>query len=329
LCSHNQTIKQLGVFAKEDLQPGETVLLEKSLLTATSRVHETYCDACSAKLQSVGAVPRQGDGQDPVACGECQEAVFCCQKCHDLAQESYHPALCGTDVSAMARDGPAGEAADALYSLLLLRTLAMSETQDEHPLDLKEVKYIWGDFQHPGSPDRTNASSRDAHGGFPRTLPFSFKYNILMPLNMLEKMDVDIFDDGGKYSTWVFNTLYAKFRGTASARQGPDGRPELAAVHPLWCLANHSCDPNVTWEWEGDMRLWVKKERTQWLGKQEAERMPPGVKQGGEVVHHYCDVSLPVKERREWAAGALGGVCQCERCFWEEGTSKSETNPES
>lgn len=312
-------MKQLGVFAKEDLRPGETVLLETSLLTATSRLHEAFCDACSAKLSKIASEQTVDHGDTgPVSCEECEDAIFCSQTCHDLAQESYHPAVCGYGVSATAKDAPPKEAADALYSLLLLKSLAMAETQDVHPLDLKDVKYIWGDFQFASGGEIVDPASKDPHGGLPRTLAFSFKHNILMPLNMLEKMDVDIFDNKGRYDTWVFNTLYAKFRGTASARQGPDGRPEVGAVHPLWCLANHSCDPNVTWEWEGKMRLWVKEERAQWKGKASNERLAAGVKKGDEVVHHYCDVDLGVKERREWAAGALGGPCKCPRCLWEE-----------
>lgn len=286
------------------------VLDELSLLTASSRMNDTFCDACSLRLTIAAS---SEDVNNNVACEECQETVFCSPRCLELAQESYHPAVCERDVSSLSRDVPAREAADALYSLLLMRTLAMSETQDVHPLDLREVKYIWGDYttRHP-------SSVSDAHGGYPRTLPFSFKYNILLPLNMLEKMDVNIFDDNGRYDTWVINTLYAKFRGTASAKQGLDGRPEVGAVHPLWCLANHSCDPDMTWTWDGSIKLRVKEDRQQWLGKAADDRRPAGVLKGQEVMNHYCDVALPVQERREWAVGALGGICQCDRCQWEE-----------
>lgn len=250
-----------------------------------------------------------------VACEVCEEATFCSSECLELAQDSYHPALCERGVGALSRDVAPKEAADALYSLLLLRTFAMVETQDVHPLDLRELKYIWGDY--------TNADGRTARpsstpGTALRTLPFSFKYNILLPLNMLEKMDVNIFDHGGRYDTWVFNTLYAKFRGTASAKQGLDGRPEVGAVHPLWCLANHSCDPGVTWSWDGRITLRVKEQREQWHGRPSGEREAPEILRGQEILNHYCDVTLSVQERREWAAGALGGRCQCDRCRWED-----------
>ncbi|KAL2164589.1 hypothetical protein VTH06DRAFT_3806, partial [Thermothelomyces fergusii] len=33
-----------------------------------------------------------------------------------------------------------------------------------------------------------------------------------------------------------------------------------------------------------------------------------------EILNHYCDVNLPVQQRREWAQGSLGGWCMCRRC---------------
>ncbi|OMP82493.1 hypothetical protein BK809_0006803 [Diplodia seriata] len=322
--SETATIKQLGVFAREDVSPGDMILDEKSLLTANARLHDSYCDACSAPLPDLR---NSSEASQCAFCEDCDDIVFCSQDCHDLAQEAYHPALCGNDVEAIAKDAPAAEAADALYSLLLLRALAMAETQDLHPLELKELKYIWGDYHIP-SPSTSLllrpsplGPAKDAFGGAPRTLPFSFNANVLTPLHMLEKMDVNIFTDSHKYDFCVFNTLYAKFRGTASARQGRDGKPDVGAVHPLWCLANHSCDPNVSWEWQGNMRFWAREERVAWKGRKAEDGVPersqPGLRKGDEILSHYCDIDLSVKDRREWAAGALGGMCMCERCVWE------------
>lgn len=324
------TVKQLGVFAKSDVAPGEKVLDEMSLLTANNRLQDALCDACSADLPDVwdsGSATPESSGV--VSCPDCS-VVFCSQNCLDLAQESYHPALCDMDVEAIAKDVPPAEAADALYTLLLLRSLAMAETQGCHPLDLKEVKYIWGDYHtmpldeiwEPHDPSKTEDP-------FPKTLPFNFQYNVVLPFHMLEKMDIDIFKNP-QYDVWVFNTLYAKFRGTASARlSGLGGRPirgpEVSAVHPMWCLANHSCDPNVSWEWGGSIFFQARRQRVEWKKARagETKRSQAGVKKDEEVFNHYCDVDLPVKERREWASGALGGLCCCSRCVWEAGGEKT------
>jgi RNase P subunit RPR2 len=312
-----QFVNQLGVFAKEDIAPGEQVLEEKSVLTAVSRLHDTYCDACSAKLpnatDSAAAAANGADANSTIiTCEECDEVYFCSEACHDLAQDTYHPSLCGIIIDQ--GKVPAREAADALYSLLVVRALALAETQGEHPLALKELRYIWGDY-HTADLDTTWDSSAGAFAGVPQTLTFSFNRNVLMLLHMLEKMDVNIFTQSHRYDTWVFNTIFAKLRGTASARQGLDARPEIGAVHPMWCLANHSCDPNVAWEWQGSMKFWTREKLVEWEGREAGKG--PGLKKGEEVFGHYCDIGLPVKERREWAVGALGGDCMCARCVWE------------
>lgn len=66
-----------------------------------------------------------------------------------------------------------------------------------------------------------------------------------------------------------------------------------------------------------------KEEQEQQRGGGEEEeedgKWKGGLKAGEEVLNHYCDVDLDVRARREWAVGALGGWCLCERCVWEEG----------
>ncbi|PNP47604.1 hypothetical protein TGAMA5MH_01427 [Trichoderma gamsii] len=309
------TCKQLGVFAQEDIEAGEVVLREYTLLTANNRHKDSVCDACSSELAPLGS-----DNQ-PIRCEECYDTVFCSQECHDLAQERYHPAVCDKDVDSIAKDPSAFEADETLHLLLLARVLAIAANEEIHPLDVSEVKFIWGDFV----PSRSNEINVSPNAGPPPewTLPFSFKYNIETPLHILEKMDVDIYHGVEEYDLWVLNTLYAKFRGTASARKNPrDGKPDVAAVHPYWCLANHDCDPNVTWDWSGRMVLSARKERV--VGGR-----PGGIKKGEEILNHYCDVTLPVQQRREWAQGSLGGWCMCERCRTEAAENRTTGNETS
>jgi hypothetical protein len=299
--------KQLGVFAKEELIPGQRIFSESSIITAARRMHDDFCDGCCAPLTSASLIHQQ--------CPDC-EAVFCSNNC--FMDSVYHSAVCGTDTDSLSRDAPPGEAADALYFLLLFRTLAIAASCNQHPLEEQPLMLICGDFDRvPPQKDSSGNSiekTTDPFHGKPRNLPFSFYSNILLPLNILEKMDINIFTTSWS-STWVINTIYAKLRATASARQNSQGCPEIVALHPIWCLANHSCDPNVMWEWKNTMTFTVRKSRVKWKGKdcpQEA-----GIKKDQEILSHYCDIDLPVRERREWAVGALGGYCLCERCLWE------------
>ncbi|KAI1180341.1 hypothetical protein F4777DRAFT_585624 [Nemania sp. FL0916] len=294
------TCNQLGVFAKEDIEPGEDVLVEYSLVTANNRLKDSFCDACS------GDLPPLGVNSQAVNCPECHDTVFCDQYCFEKAQQLYHPAVCDKDVDSIAKDPEAREADETLHLLLLARVLAMAAHQNIHPLDVSQIKFIWGDFVDT----EANEINLSPNAGPPPdwTLPFSFKYNIETPLHILEKMDINIYESLAHHDIWVFNTLYSKFRGTASARKSPrDGRPEVAAVHPFWCLANHDCNPNVTWEWGGRMVLRARETRV-------VGNAPGGIRRGEEILNHYCDVNLPVQQRREWARGSLGGWCMCARC---------------
>jgi hypothetical protein len=294
------TCNQLGVFAKEDIAPGEPVLEEYSLLTANNRHKESNCDACGTEL------PPLASNSKAVSCPECYDTIFCDEFCASKAQDEYHPAVCDKDVDSIAKDPDARDADQSLYLLLLARLLAMSTHQEIHPLEIKEIKYIWCDFVPTSLNDVDGTVSSEPPPEW--TLPFSFKYNVEIPLHILEKMDIDIYATLAEHDLWVFNTAYSKFRGTASARKNPrDGRPDVAAVHPFWCLANHDCNPNVTWEWGGRMVLWARETRV--LGNQ-----PGGIKAGEEILNHYCDVNMPVQQRREWAQGSLGGWCMCQRC---------------
>lgn len=315
---------QLGLFAKQDIPAGEILLRESSLLTATNRLYDDICDACH------GALPSLSAANPPVSCEDCFDTVFCSERCRDLAQRMYHGAICGLEgVESIGKDIPdPTDKADYLYLLLLGRALAMSVTQDVHPLDLPEVKYIWGDFHDYEEITHTTKSKNNNNNDIndindpTRSLPFSFHLSILQPMRLLEEMGLDPFSSLPRYDTWVLNALYAKFRGTASGRLSTwDGGPEVCAVHPLWCLANHSCDPNVRWEWGGEITFSVRgvAERPVWPGREGSRGDDgfDGIRKDQEVLNHYCDVGLDVKERREWARGALGGWCLCPRCVWE------------
>ena len=75
---------QLGLFAKQDLQPGEEILHEKSILTAIRPLDAAICDACGQELEGISFDEiRQCDGED------C-DITFCSQDCKERAVKGYH-----------------------------------------------------------------------------------------------------------------------------------------------------------------------------------------------------------------------------------------------
>ena len=392
--------RQLGLFAREDISPGEVFLQEKSLMTATNRLHDSLCDACGAILSDLLASRSPSSSSSSlswatlpgvVSCPECDDTLFCSQECFELAEASYHRATCGKEkVDSIAKDVPATETSRALYLLLLGRALAMGVAQEKHPLDLPELKYIWGDFSSLPSTTITTKETIVQN-----RLPFDFDNNIALPLHILQALDVDIYSCLATVSDpWIFQTIYAKLRGTASAkistgdsstssspwaeasanfastvvatagvsdpkqnqstsisgpvmvprlgkkRSAPIG-PDVAAVHSLWCLANHSCAPNVSWEWtRGEIRFWARPgpvvprttnhdddDDDDGGGENEERVEPQGsmIRKDQEIFSHYCDISLSYTDRREWLIGCLGGTCMCPRCLTEEAAHLSST----
>lgn len=306
---------QLGLFAKVDLQPGQSILNENSVLTAVRPLDASLCYNCGASISEPLTASSSPD--DSISCSCCGDAaVFCSQACLDIAQTNYHSTTCGNeDIDLLGRGEDSDTPSEDLYFLLLVRTFAISHARDIHPLELPETRYLWGEF----------LQEHQIGQNTPRTLPFTFQHNIVLPFRLLsilseEHPEMSPFSARGLdwYDTWVVETLYAKFRGVASARQSTwDGKPEVAAVHPLWCLANHSCAPNVEWGWERQRVFRVREDPIDWGGIPKNEWK--GIKAGKEILSHYCDIDLSVKERREYMLGPLGGTCMCPRCIWEAG----------
>ncbi|KAI1619309.1 hypothetical protein EDD37DRAFT_654949 [Exophiala viscosa] len=330
---------QLGLYAKKDLAPGTTILEERSMLTAIRPHGEALCDACAADMEGISQEDRR-------YCAGC-DIPFCSEACHALAMEKYHapnkedeetdegyppaatpfcPGSSGNeDLHTLGRAESSTTPEWDLYFLLLSRAMQMSETQGVHPLDLFEVKYLWGDFLP--TPTLSNLS---LHNG-PKTLPYSVRHHVELPLQWFEVLMHSREECRPysaqwleKYDWWILQTLFAKFRGVADAQQSTwTGKAEVAAVHPLWCLANHSCNPNVTWKPSGVRNFTVMTERV-WQhpdSKDHEEWM--GIKAGEEIWNHYTDVQEPdYQERRARLQAVLGGDCRCERCTYEESAAK-------
>ena len=235
-----------------------------------------------------------------------------------------------------------------LYFLLVARCIMMAETRKQSPLELDEVKWLWGDFNSlPNFEcDKSGVSAHtNQQGGHKsgedftpkHTLPYSIHHSLLLPFKFFTTLLLSVPNCAPysshwlrRYDWWIIQTLYAKFRGVADAKESTwDGKAESAGVFGLWCLANHSCAPNVEWETRrdgnetGGERVFEVREEV-WrppskeggkIGEQEWQ----GIKKGDEIWNHYTDTrEEDFRVRRGRLREVLGGDCMCERCIWDE-----------
>ena len=330
---------QLGLFTTRPLSPNQPILNEISLLTAIRPHGTSLCDACATDISSLPL-------HDRYSCPAC-DIPFCSEECKSLALTQYHvpnvdeeeneegypveasPFCAGRSGRADVHELGRAEGSELpewdLYFLLLVRCVMMSETRGVAPLELEEVRWLWGGF---------NEDPMSVGGVVKRSLPFGLKHSIILPLQLwtilLLSLPRSTMPYGRvwleRYDWWVVQTLYAKFRGVADARLGSwDGMPECASVAWRWALANHDCASGCEWGEAGEGRRWMAVRRERCWSRDEAvdEDGWEGFAEGEEVFSHYTDVrEEDYKIRRERLQEVLGGNCMCSRCLWEERTEK-------
>ncbi|KAF8425965.1 hypothetical protein EV426DRAFT_641433 [Tirmania nivea] len=250
---------------------------------------------------------------------------------------------------------------DAVYCLLVMRAWALALVRGMHPLELEEVWYLYGaGRRREGYPLLDGTSKNDAVDEADEEredvpIPFDFHQNVIVPHMILDALQIEVLpfppqpegetnsplSRSPTLSITHFDTptstlpLLNKFKGVASLTRHLDTRTHppietlVSAIHPLYSLVNHDCDPNVYWQVNerGEMcfraldkgrKFW--REGGRWLkdggkGEWEWER---GVEKGRQIRDSYVDPGLKVGERRRKIWGVLGGPCMCGRCEREE-----------
>ncbi|RPB23313.1 hypothetical protein L211DRAFT_868750 [Terfezia boudieri ATCC MYA-4762] len=247
---------------------------------------------------------------------------------------------------------------DAVYCLLVMRAWAVALVRGVHPLELEEVWYLYGagrrrkGGKYPildGTSKNDIVVDEDDEEGEDVLIPFDFHQNVIVPHMILDAFQIEILpfpphpedktdetlDRSPTLSLTHFDTptstlpLLNKFKGVASLTRHLDTRTHppvetlVSAIHPLYSLVNHDCDPNVYWQVNerGEMCFRaLDKERKFWLedGVGGKGGWEGGVEKGRQIRDSYVDPGLGVRERRKKIWGVLGGSCRCGRCEREE-----------
>jgi hypothetical protein len=181
--------------------------------------------------------------------------------------------------------------------MILLRVLAIivqADNQGKHPL-------------HPLHHPVVNCLTPNYSSG---SDPWTYIEDIIYPVQMLQTLGIDIFADL-RYDTWVIRTIRNRVRNNVSKFNGSDS--VFLCLNPLYSLLNHSCHPNMRWEFKDDLSpIHMYAERD--------------IKRGEELCISYNgDMRfLSRGERQELLKRWFNGGCGCTRCRVETNGSHED-----
>ena len=269
----------LGMFAQIRLPAGMRFLTDTTSICAVENPAKA-CSTCCKKIS----------GRYLVKFIPCCRMSFCSQSCQNRA-EAYHKVQCGQDLELYrkARARPLVSTEKVTEDRTLLRVLATVLGENaSHPLRSVVLGALTASY------DREDAER------------FSLATDIIRPLDILRRLGVDVFANAA-YDTWVIMTILARVRN--NSRESHDNGRHLIAINPLFSFFNHSCDPNVVDDTDGNntsSTLTMKTMR--------------GVEANSELFISYLhedSLDLPRAERNGLLRQWIGRDCGCTRCLSE------------
>lgn len=276
-----------GVFAKADINKGETILLDKSIYTEFNIPGINDCSACSQHLHGSSVTV------------DCCKAKFCSESCKAEAVNAYHRILCGKTFSwlhAACKD--ADDISNAMVPLLMVKVLATAIQQNSKPLKVACVGMLKADYQK-------------------QVLSyFTLFDNIIAPVKILQTLGVDIFTDL-RFDSWALQTLFLRIENNQQG--GTFGKRRYSGINPLFSMFNHDCNPGATWHGIGAggaggaievaaIRA-IKKDDE--ICVSYVEPWVPEAERRGRILAHIgkvCECGRCVQEREATANGGDGGV---------------------
>jgi hypothetical protein len=251
-----EDVGPLGIFATRDIQEGEVVLVDHTLLGISDVPSSTLeaCDSCQASLRMPYLHPREV--KVPKCCGK---VAYCGKVCYDTAMNGSHPVVCGKDFdwiyksSLCGISGENGECGSRWRPIMFIRLMAIiladmraPGSQIAHPLQHPLVARMAANYppQDKLTPDSTHQ--------------WQLFENVVAPTQTLLQLGINIFTSP-VYTQDVLQTIYWRLENNANMGSStlmydtPTGQTQTAAtvnnvnVNPNYLFFNHSCEPNVSW----------------------------------------------------------------------------------
>ncbi|KAA8573392.1 hypothetical protein EYC84_004978 [Monilinia fructicola] len=265
----------LGIFAKCDIEEGESILADKSIACVSDISPSTglFCDACHAALFPPFTYP--SEIRRP-SCG-CKVS-FCSTGCHDIAIGSYHKIQCGIDFGWLYN---AGSLQTDWNPIMFLRVICIVLSTPGWSKDSIPQK---NPLQHP-LVARMTANYTSNNEAYSHSYDWSYQDNIVAPTRILLDLGIDIFSPIKKIyegrikflaNIWtpeLIQTVYWRMSNNANTSTinitglqqggsppsaskssavglstfGQDKNAHLIVLSPCYLFFNHSCRQNVSW----------------------------------------------------------------------------------
>lgn len=118
-------------------------------------------------------------------------------------------------------------------------------------------------------------------------------------MKILQTLGVDVFKDM-RFDSWALQTLILRIENNKD--ENKEGEVMFTAIHPLFCMFNHDCDPSARWtgyHQGGPVSVVAKRD----------------IKEGEEISVTYITEMPLEKDRRPRLMAQIGTVCGCARCY--------------
>jgi hypothetical protein len=212
-----------GVKALKDIEPGETIMQETTVVVAIGD-YSGRCTVCCVVIAAQKGILLK-----------CCKLRVCSAHCAKQATRHFHRSTCERGIPIKWR-GPASTNTPtyAARERLMEKVLAILVQGRQGPFDSPLINQLMAPY------DDTEV------------VGFHFGIDIVSKFEFLQNLGVDIFANP-QYDTWVLHTIAARIQN--NVHHGADVEPnQLLALHPLYSFFNHSCARNASWlAWENEV----------------------------------------------------------------------------
>ena len=205
-----------GVFARRNIERGETIVFTKSIWTdCKTRLADDCCSSCCQTFPKELAIEMT-----------CCRNMFCSQICMEAAKDTFHDITCRKDLSWLHE---AYKGTDHVYRdnapIMMVKIIATAIHLNCKPLKVPCVRTLKANY------DNICLSK------------FTLFDNIVAPIRILETLGVDIYANL-RFDSWALQTLLTRVQCNSVGRETVDNR-KYSTIDPLSSMFNHSCLPSA------------------------------------------------------------------------------------